>query len=141
MPSVSQSQQRLMGMAWAYSKGDLSLKGMPASLKEKIKDLAGHMKSKDLSDFAHTQRKELPERVTQIANGILKQAASDKDLTPKDFKKGWDSLMEAKSLIDTIWLNDADGIEKSRKLFDALKSDLIMNWNKYAKHVESALKS
>jgi len=33
--------------------------------------------------------------------------------------------MKAKHLIDNVWLNDADGIEKSRKLFDALKSDLI----------------
>jgi hypothetical protein len=74
MPSVSQTQQRLMGMAWAYQKGELSLKDVPASLKEKIKDLAGHMKKKDLSDFAHTKRKDLPERITNIVDMIMKKA-------------------------------------------------------------------
>lgn len=74
MPSVSKSQQRLMGMAWAYQKGDLSLKDVPDALKEKIKELADGMKKKDLSDFAHTKRKKLPEKVTQIAEEILKEA-------------------------------------------------------------------
>jgi hypothetical protein len=78
MPAVSQSQQRLMGMAWAYQKGDLSLKGLPASLKEKIKELAGHMKKKDLSDFAHTTHEGLPERITCIVNEILKIAQNKK---------------------------------------------------------------
>jgi len=75
MPSVSQSQQRLMGMAWAYSQGKLSLKDMPASMKEKVKDLAKNMKEKDLSDFAHTPRKELPEKITNIVDDILKTSA------------------------------------------------------------------
>jgi hypothetical protein len=61
-----------MGMAWAYQKGDLSLKGLPVSLKEKIKELAGHMKKKDLSDFAHTTHEGLPEKITSIVNEILK---------------------------------------------------------------------
>lgn len=74
MPSVSQTQQRLMGMAWAYSQGDLSLKDLPAQLKKKIKELANGMKKKDLSDFAHTPRKNLPEKITTIVNEILKEA-------------------------------------------------------------------
>jgi hypothetical protein len=74
MPAVSQTQQRLMGMALAYQKGELSLKGLPASLKEKIKNLAQHMKKKDLVDFASTPRKSLPEKITYIIEEILKEA-------------------------------------------------------------------
>lgn len=74
MPAVSQTQQRLMGMAWAYQKGELSLKGLPGPLKEKIKSLAGHMKKKDLSDFAHTTHEGLPEKITCIVDEILKES-------------------------------------------------------------------
>ena len=79
MPSVSKSQQRLLGMAWAYQKGELSLKGLPADVKEKIKSLAEEMKKKDLSDFAHTTHEGLPERVTSIIDNVLKESMWIKD--------------------------------------------------------------
>ena len=70
MPSVSKSQQRLMGMAWAYQKGDLDISDLPKSQQKNIKEIAKNMKKKDLSDFAHTKRKKL----TCIADSIIKQS-------------------------------------------------------------------
>ena len=57
MPSVSKSQQRLMGMAYACKKS-----GFKKCPSEKITQLAQSMKEKDLKDFASTDTKKLPER-------------------------------------------------------------------------------
>ena len=73
MPAVSKSQQRLMGMAWAYQKGKLDLKKLPKSVQEKVKEVA-KMKKKDLSDFAHTEHEGIPEKVTKIIDKILKES-------------------------------------------------------------------
>jgi hypothetical protein len=74
MPAVSQTQQHLMGMAWAYQKGDLKLKNIPEGARDKVKDLAKHMKKKDLSDFAHTPSKNLSKKITNIVDEILKES-------------------------------------------------------------------
>jgi len=53
--STSKSQQRLMGMALAYKRGE-----MPDA-PEAIKKIADGMSLKDLEDFAKTKHKGLPE--------------------------------------------------------------------------------
>lgn len=78
MPSVSKSQQRLFGMAYAYNKGEL-----PGASKE-VKQLANSLKKKDLKDFASTKHKGLPEHVkkkkkkktkkSEILNNLVKIA-------------------------------------------------------------------
>lgn len=65
-PSTSKSQQRLMGMMYAYRKGNL--KDLPQHLKDK----ADSMKLKDLKAKAKTKHKDLPEKVEeQLLNNIL----------------------------------------------------------------------
>lgn len=76
--SVSKSQQRLMGMAWAYRDGALSLNDIPEGVRETVKNLADSMKKKDLSDFAHTKHTGLPEKVTFIADETIKLAIDKK---------------------------------------------------------------
>jgi len=62
MPSVSKSQQRLMGQAYAYKKGELKSSEVSAEIKE----LADNMTLKQLKDFASTKHDGLPETVDEF---------------------------------------------------------------------------
>jgi hypothetical protein len=68
MPSVSKSQQRLMGQAYAYKTGDIKLKDLDPKYAEEIKDLAKSMTKKQLRDFAKTNHKGLPEKKSKKKN-------------------------------------------------------------------------
>ena len=57
MPAVSKVQQRLMGMAYAYKKGELDSK----EASQEVKDLADSMTLQQLKDFASTKHDDLPE--------------------------------------------------------------------------------
>jgi dephospho-CoA kinase/uncharacterized protein YoaH (UPF0181 family) len=57
-PAVSQSQQKLMAMALAYKRGEMSDK----DASDKVKELAKDMSEKDLEDFAKTDIKDLPKK-------------------------------------------------------------------------------
>lgn len=61
MPSTSIAQQRLMGMAYAYKKGELKSDEVSAEVKE----LADSMTLQQLKDFASTKHDGLPERVPE----------------------------------------------------------------------------
>lgn len=71
MPSRSKKQQRLMGMAYAYAKGDLpeasdSVKKLAKSFLKK-----GKRKGlKKLKDFASAKHNTLPEKISE--NHILR---------------------------------------------------------------------
>lgn len=58
-PATSKSQQRLMGMMYAYRKGKLK------SLPKDIKDRADAMKLKDIKAKASTKNEDLPEKVEE----------------------------------------------------------------------------
>lgn len=64
-PSSSKSQQRLMGMMYAYRKGKLD------NLPDELKDKADKMKLKDLKVKASTKHKKLPERVEESKSYVL----------------------------------------------------------------------
>ena len=65
----SVAQQQLMGMAYAYKKGELD--GEPSA---EVKKIADGMSEKDLDDFASTKHKGLPDHVNEVNNflGIKK---------------------------------------------------------------------
>jgi len=74
--STSKSQQRLMGMVYAYKAGKLKLDSLNKSLADKIKSIADGHKNKDgkkykgisledAEDFARTKHKGLPETVQE----------------------------------------------------------------------------
>lgn len=65
MPSVSKTQQRLMGQAYAYKTGDLKSKDMDPKYADEIKKLSKSMTEKQLRDFAKTKHKNLPEKVEE----------------------------------------------------------------------------
>lgn len=59
--AVSQSQQKLMGMALAYKRGEMD------DASDEVKELANNMSEKDLEDFAKTRHKGLPDKVNEDA--------------------------------------------------------------------------
>ena len=72
MPSVSKTQQRLMGQAhgvrkWMDTNGKEGLdpKDIKSSYRETIVDIAKNMKKKALKDFASTEHKGLPEEIEE----------------------------------------------------------------------------
>jgi hypothetical protein len=65
MPSVSKSQQRLMGQAYAYKTGEIKAKDLNPDYADEIKKLAKSMTEKQLRDFAKTDHKGLPQKVKE----------------------------------------------------------------------------
>ena len=65
MPSVSKTQQRLMGQALAYKRGEVKAKDLNPAYADEIKKLAKSMTEKQLKDFAVTKHKNLPEKVKE----------------------------------------------------------------------------
>lgn len=61
MPALSKVQQRLMGMAYAYKKGELDSK----EASQEVKDLADSMTLVQLKKFAATKHEGLPETVPE----------------------------------------------------------------------------
>jgi hypothetical protein len=59
MPSLSQQQQKLMGLALAYKRGDVP----DSKVSGKIKKLASAMTTSDLEKYASTKHKDLPKKV------------------------------------------------------------------------------
>ena len=54
--SLSKSQQRLMGMVYAYKKGEMK------DASDEVKKIAKGMSMKDAKKFASTKHKGLPEK-------------------------------------------------------------------------------
>ena len=65
MPSVSKTQQRLMGQALAYKRGEIKAKDLNPQYSDEIKKLAKSMTEKQLKHFASTKHKNLPEKVKE----------------------------------------------------------------------------
>lgn len=65
MPSKSKTQQRLMGLAYAYKTGEVKSKDLDPQYADEIKKLAKSMTEKQLKDFAKTKHKNLPEKVEE----------------------------------------------------------------------------
>lgn len=65
MLSKSKSQQRLMGMAYAYKKGDLDVSDMDKGLVDKIKKISDSMTLKKLKQYASTKHDDIPQKVEE----------------------------------------------------------------------------
>ena len=65
MPSKSKTQQRLMGLAYAYKTGEIKAKDLNPEYADEIKKLSKSMTEKQLKDFAKTKHKNLPEKVEE----------------------------------------------------------------------------
>jgi hypothetical protein len=65
MPSVSKSQQRLFGQAYALKTGEIKRSDLDPRYAQEIANLADSMSAKKLRDFATTKHKRLPEKVKE----------------------------------------------------------------------------
>lgn len=75
MPAVSQQQQKIMGLALAFKRGEV-----PASkVSQKVKDLAKSMSEKELEKYASTKHKGLPTKVKESNLATFEQFISEKD--------------------------------------------------------------
>jgi len=61
--AVSKQQQKLMGLALAYKRGEVS----GDKVSDAVKDLAKGMSEKELEDFAKTKHKGLPDKVDEVS--------------------------------------------------------------------------
>lgn len=61
----SKSQQHLMGMVYAYKKGELNLGDVNKGLADKIKKISKSMSKSEAKKFASTNTKDLPKHVKE----------------------------------------------------------------------------
>ena len=82
MPSVSKSQQRLMGMAYAVKSGDMEISDIDPAYRDKVKSLSDGMTKKDLKKYASTKHEDLPETVDEAFIGpfVFNDSMSDEEL-------------------------------------------------------------
>ena len=80
--SVSKQQQKLMGLALSYKRGETS----DAEVSDTVRDLAKSMSTKELEDFASTKHKGLPQKKED--NEISNRSAALKPQTYDDPKTG-----------------------------------------------------
>ena len=82
MPSVSKSQQRLMGMAYAVKSGDMEISDIDPAYRDKVKSLSDGMTKKDLKKYASTKHDNLPETVDEAFIGpfVFNDKMSDEEL-------------------------------------------------------------
>ena len=82
MPSVSKSQQRLMGVAYAVKSGSMELKDVDTEYRDKVKSLSDGMTKKDLKKYASTKHDKLPETVDEAFIGpfVFNDKMSDEEL-------------------------------------------------------------
>ena len=73
--AVSKQQQKLMGLALAYKRGEVS----DNEVSDSVKNMAKSMSEKELEDFAGTKHKGLPDKVDEA------KSSSGYDLYHRDF--------------------------------------------------------
>lgn len=85
MPAVSQAQQKLMGMAYALKKGEMT----PEDASQEVKDLADSMSLEDLKDYAETSHEGLPAKKEgeEAPKGAEKTEGPKKDKNIKTFEE------------------------------------------------------
>jgi uncharacterized protein (DUF1810 family) len=122
MPASSQQQQKLMGLALSYKRGNVS----SSEVSSTVKKLADSMSEKDLEKYAGTSHRGLPKKVgeTKIKVEDLKKMVQDaveevmherlsmKKLTPEQkqryiesigrFNEYKESIYRSKQLAETV---------------------------------------
>lgn len=78
--AVSQAQQKLMAMALAYKRGEMS----DEEASDKVKQIANSMSEKDLEDFAKTKHDEVPAKKDE-GNAFTKALNAAKENGDKTF--------------------------------------------------------
>lgn len=82
MPSVSKSQQRLMGVAYAVKSGDMEISDVDPAYRDKVKSMVDGMTKKSLKKYASTKHDDLPETVSEAFIGpfVFNDKTPDEEL-------------------------------------------------------------
>lgn len=141
MPSKSKSQQRLMGMVYAYKNGKLDLDDLSPSLANKIKEIADgrkrktgdkRRKTKGITDeearrYASTKHKGLPEKVEEKLitkfEDFINESIKDllKPMDEEDIKRKLNNLKPKEKLrviANDIYLKNLINDEELNKLIE-----------------------
>lgn len=109
----SRSQQRLMGMALAYKRGEM--KDAPANVKK----MADSMSEKDLEDYAKTKHDKIPEKVDEAltpVSSVLTCKIGNKTITKNMKVKAPRHEIERHLKKLDCGLSDAELMQASRDL-------------------------
>ncbi len=79
MPSVSKSQQALMGMAYSVATGEKQLSEMPEGARDSIKKIVDSMTEDQIKDFASTATEDLPGAVKEALSTINERDYSQEE--------------------------------------------------------------
>ena len=122
--AVSKQQQKLMGLALAYKRGEAE----DSEVSDTVKDLAKSMSTKELEDFASTKHKGLPQKKED--NEITNRSAAMKPQTYNDPKTGRKKVRMVPVNTNVVKTNDR--VDEAFKKGDVVKVNL---WpHKHLKH-------
>ena len=122
--AVSKQQQKLMGLALAYKRGDVP----DSEVSDTVKDLAKSMSTKELEDFASTKHKGLPQKKED--NNISNRSATLKPQTYNDPNTGQKKVRMVPSKSNIVKTNDR--VDEAFKKGDVVKVNL--GPHKHLKH-------
>lgn len=122
--AVSKQQQKLMGLALAYKRGEAE----DSEVSDTVKDLAKSMSTKELEDFASTKHKGLPQKKED--NNISNRSAAMKPQTYNDPKTGKKKVRMVP--VNTNIVKTNDRVDEAFKKGDVVKVNL--GPHKHLKH-------
>src|SRR6056300_930805 len=68
MPAKSKAQQKFMSLVYALKRGDIK----PSDVSKDVRDAAKTMKTSDVKDFESTKHKNLPNKLEQAMERLIK---------------------------------------------------------------------
>lgn len=131
--AVSQAQQKMMGMALAYKRGEMD------DASPEVKKMADSMSMKDLEDFAKTKHKGLPDK--KESRKYRAPTAAEIEADKKKDKKGNRPSISHKSATKKVYGNMMGGLKKESVELEEAAPKLKGNNGPYTRQqIEKAAK-
>ena len=127
--AVSKQQQKLMGLALAYKRGEVE----DSEVSDAVKDLAKSMSTKELEDFASTKHKGLPQKKED--NNISNRSAALKPQIYNDPHTGRKKVRMVPSTSNIVKTNDRVDEEMDPTKHVSKKGDMYCVYNKDGEEV------
>ena len=131
--AVSKQQQKLMGLALAYKRGEVE----DSEVSDTVKDLAKSMSTKELEDFASTKHKGLPQKKED--NNISNRSAALKPQTYNDPNTGKKKVRMVPSKSNIVKTNDRVDEAKSSTGYELYHRDFSSAMQHAYKHAKAKL--
>ena len=131
--AVSKQQQKLMGLALAYKRGDVP----DSEVSDTVKDLAKSMSTKELEDFASTKHKGLPQKKED--NNISNRSAAMVPQTYNDPNTGKKKVRMVPAKSNIVKTNDRVDEAKSSTGYELYHRDFSSAMQHAYKHAKAKL--